>query len=33
VLLTHMNASMLANRHTVSAPGVLCAEDGMVIDI
>lgn len=33
VLLTHMNASMLANRHVVTTPGVMCAEDGLVIDI
>jgi len=33
VLLTHMNASMLANRHAVTTPGVACAEDGMVIEI
>lgn len=33
VLLTHMNASMLANRSAVTASGVTCAEDGMVIDI
>jgi ribonuclease BN (tRNA processing enzyme) len=33
VLLTHMNASMLANRHAVTVPGVTCAEDGLVIDI
>jgi len=33
VLLTHMNASMLANRHAVTTPGVACAHDGMVIDI
>lgn len=33
VLLTHMNDSMLKNRHQVTAPGVQCAEDGMVIEI
>jgi ribonuclease BN (tRNA processing enzyme) len=33
VLLTHMNASMLANRHEVKGPGLMCAEDGMMIDI
>jgi len=33
VLLTHMNASMLANRHVVTEPAVLCAEDGMVIEV
>lgn len=33
VLLTHMNASMLANRHAVTTPGVMCADDGMVVDI
>jgi ribonuclease BN (tRNA processing enzyme) len=33
VLLTHMNASMLAGRHAVATPGVMCAEDGLVIDI
>lgn len=33
VLLTHMNASMLANRHVVATPGVVCAEDGLVIDV
>jgi ribonuclease BN (tRNA processing enzyme) len=33
VLLTHMNASMLENRHHVTTPDVMCAEDGMVIEI
>lgn len=33
VLLTHMNDSMLKNRHQVAAPGVQCAEDGMVLEI
>jgi ribonuclease BN (tRNA processing enzyme) len=33
VLLTHMNAAMLANRHNVTAANVACAEDGLIIDI
>ncbi len=33
VLLTHMNAGMLANRHKVAVPGVILAEDGLVLDI
>lgn len=33
VLLTHMNAAMLASRQRVTTPGVAPAEDGLVIDI
>ncbi len=33
VLLTHMNAAMLAHREAVAASGVACAEDGMVIEV
>lgn len=33
VLLTHMSAPMLANRHVITAPGLICAEDGLVIEI
>jgi ribonuclease BN (tRNA processing enzyme) len=33
VMLTHMNAGMLANREKVTAPGVVFAEDGLAIDV
>jgi len=33
VMLTHMNAGMLASRHKVAAPGVVFAEDGLAFDI
>jgi ribonuclease BN (tRNA processing enzyme) len=33
VMLTHMNARMLASRDKVSAAGVVLAEDGLVLDI
>lgn len=33
VLLTHMNAEMLANRHLVADPRVALAEDGLVLDV
>ena len=33
VLLTHMNETMLANRHAVSDPRVVLAEDGLVLNI
>ena len=34
VLLTHMNAAMLKNRHLVTVPQrCQCAEDGMVMEI
>lgn len=33
VLLTHMNDSMLAQRHLVDDPRVSAAEDGLVVDV
>jgi ribonuclease BN (tRNA processing enzyme) len=33
VLLTHMNADMLAQRHQVTGDGILLADDGLVIEI
>ncbi len=33
VMLTHMNAQMLANRHRAVAEGVIHAEDGLVVEI
>jgi ribonuclease BN (tRNA processing enzyme) len=33
ILLTHMNADMLANQEAVRHPGVLIAEDGMQVSI
>lgn len=33
VMLTHMNAQMLANRHNVTSPGVVLAEDGLVLEV
>jgi ribonuclease BN (tRNA processing enzyme) len=33
VLLTHMNASMLQRRAEVATPGVVLAEDGLVLEI
>ena len=33
LLLTHMNESMLASRALVTDPRVVCAEDGMELDI
>lgn len=33
VLLTHMSAGMLANRDKAMGPGILQAEDGLVLDI
>jgi ribonuclease BN (tRNA processing enzyme) len=33
VMLTHMNAGMLASQGKVTAPGVIFAEDGLVIDV
>ncbi len=33
VLITHMNPGMLARRGEVRDPRVVCAEDGMVVDI
>jgi hypothetical protein len=33
MLLTHMNASMLARRHEVVRPNILLAEDGLVVDV
>jgi hypothetical protein len=32
-MLTHMNAGMLASQGKVTAPGVIFAEDGLVIDV
>lgn len=32
VLLTHMNAQMLANRHRATGKGILHAEDGLVVE-
>jgi ribonuclease BN (tRNA processing enzyme) len=32
VMLTHMNESMLANLHKAEAPGIVLAEDGLVVD-
>jgi ribonuclease BN (tRNA processing enzyme) len=33
VMLTHMNAGMLAKRHKVAGPGIVLAEDGLVVEI
>jgi ribonuclease BN (tRNA processing enzyme) len=33
IMLTHMNSEMLANRHKVSDPRVLLAEDGLVVEV
>jgi len=33
VMLTHMNAGMLANRHKAAGPGIVLAEDGLVVEI
>jgi len=33
VMLTHMNAGMLASQGKVTAPGVIFAEDGLAIDV
>ncbi len=33
VLLTHMNATMLANRDKATGPGILHAEDGLVLEV
>jgi ribonuclease BN (tRNA processing enzyme) len=33
VLLTHMNARMLANRDKVAGPGIVLAEDGLVLEV
>jgi ribonuclease BN (tRNA processing enzyme) len=33
LLLTHMNASMLARRHEINRPNIVLAEDGMVVDV
>ena len=33
IMLTHMNASMLARRHEIAWPNILLAEDGLVVDV
>lgn len=33
IMLTHMGPEMLAKKETINAPNVVCAEDGMVIDL
>jgi hypothetical protein len=33
ILLTHMNASMLARRGEINQPNILLAEDGLVVDV
>ncbi len=33
VLLTHMNARMLANRDKAAGPGIVLAEDGLTLDV
>ena len=33
IMLTHMSSEMLAHTDTISAQGVMCAEDGLKIDI
>jgi ribonuclease BN (tRNA processing enzyme) len=33
LLLTHMNAAMLARRHEINLPNIIIAEDGLVIDL
>lgn len=33
IMLTHMNAGMLARRHEVVRPNILLAEDGLVVDV
>lgn len=33
IMLTHMNAGMLAKRHLVTAPGIVLAEDGLVLEV
>lgn len=33
ILLTHMGADMLANRHRINTPRVLLAEDGLTLDV
>lgn len=33
ILLTHMNADMLANRGRIAHPQILLAEDGLVVDV
>jgi ribonuclease BN (tRNA processing enzyme) len=33
IMLTHMNASMLARRHEINRPNILLAEDGLVVEV
>ncbi len=33
VMLTHMNANMLANRQKAAGPGIVLAEDGLVVEV